>query len=110
MAAALRDTLTTLEGCESVEATCRRSGPISGAQCVVTLHTTSTDPASRARLLRAALSRCAVVLASSALRGQLYLYCYDGDGMRHTVDEVDDDLGAAISFDRLAVREGLQRS
>ena len=110
MAGALHEALASLEGCDNVEATYRRSGPISGAQSVVTLHTTSTDASTITGLLRTALTRCAVVLASSPLRGHLYLYCYDGDGMRHMVDEVDATLGAAVSFDRLAAREGLHRA
>lgn len=108
-AAQLRETLSTLEGAERVEATFRRSGPISGAQSVVNIHTMSTDPITITGILATALSRCAVVLAPVRIRGSLFLYCFDGDGMRHTLDEVDEDLSVAISFDRLAAREGLQR-
>ncbi len=108
-AAQLRESVSAVPGAEHVEATFRRSGPINGAQSVVNIHTSSTDATTLKQILSEALSRCALVLAPAPTRGSLYLYCFDGEGLRHTLDEVDDDLRVAISFDRLARREGLDR-
>lgn len=108
-AESLRQSLSAVEGVAGVEATFRRSGPIHGAQSVVSIHTPSTDPPTVMGILAAALERCAHILAPAPIRGSLFLYCFDGDGMRHTLDELDPDLGVAISFDRLADREGLER-
>lgn len=103
LAARLEHALSDLPGAEKVEATFRLGGPV-GAQSVVNIHTSTTEPAAVAGLQREALSRCAVVLAESPTKGNLYLYCFDGEGMRHSLDELDDDLSAAISFSRLVER------
>lgn len=105
-AALLRAGLDGIEGVNRVEATYRIGGPV-GAQSVVNLHTDATDGASVARILSEALDRCAAVLADAHTKGNLYLYCYDGAGMRRTLEELDEDLSVAISFSRLALRGGL---
>lgn len=102
-AALLEQALADLPGVERVEATFRIGGPV-GAQSVVNLHTPETEPGRVVGLLSDALPRCAAVLAEAPTKGNLYLYCYDGDGMRHSLDEVADDLSVAISFTRLLQR------
>lgn len=99
-AEALRAALGDLPGLERVEATFRIGGPV-GAQSVVNLHTSGDDSVAR-DLLAAALPRCATALADARPKGNLYLYAFDGEGLRHTLEEVSPELSVAISFGRLA--------
>lgn len=100
----LRAAVARIEGTTRVEATFRIGGPV-GAQSVVNIHTPTTEQAAVATILEQAMARCAEVLVDSPTdRGNLYLYCYDAEGMRHTMSEVAEDLSVAISFSRLILR------
>lgn len=99
-AAALRAVLEDLPALDRVEATFRLGGPV-GAQSVVNLYTSGDHTVAR-ELLAAALPRCAAALAEAKPKGNLYLYAFDGEGLRHTLEEVSPDLSVAISLGRLA--------
>ncbi|GAB3813142.1 hypothetical protein GCM10028820_07390 [Tessaracoccus terricola] len=100
----LRTAVATIEGTERVEATFRIGGPV-GAQSVVNIHTPTTEQTVVTAILEQAMVRCARVLTDAPTgRGNLYLYCYDAEGMRHTMSEVAEDLSVAISFSRLILR------
>lgn len=100
----LRSAVAGIEGTERVEATFRIGGPV-GAQSVINIHTPTTEQARVTAILEQAMRRCADVLAEAPTdEGNLYLYCYDAEGMRHTMGEVAEDLSVAISFNRLILR------
>lgn len=104
MAERLRSAVAGIEGTERVEATFRIGGPI-GAQSVVNIHTPTTQQAVVNTILEQAMVRCAEVLVEAPTSsGNLYLYCYDAEGMRHTMSEISEDLSVAISFSRLILR------
>lgn len=100
----LRSAVAAIEGTERVEATFRIGGPV-GAQSVVNIHTPATEQTSITAILEQAMARCAEVLTDAPTdKGNLFLYCYDAEGMRHTMSEVAEDLSVAISFTRLMLR------